>query len=156
MTNNSASFKIKSESDLKVIGAYYEYRIFERICRPCRNKKFWEASDRLYMNQSTLSKYIKSLENELGINLFLRTTRRVELTNYGQTFLPYFASGLGNGMINMISAAIRQLVLLIPCLWFLIKTLGSTHGWYAFWIAETVACIYSYCISHKLLKNISQ
>ena len=33
-------------------------------------KNFWEASDRLYMNQSTLSKHIKSLENELGINLF--------------------------------------------------------------------------------------
>ena len=68
----------------------------------------------------------------------------------------YFASGLGNGMVNMISAAIRQLVLLIPCLWFLIKTFGITYGWYAFWIAEIVACIYSYCASHKLLKNISQ
>lgn len=68
----------------------------------------------------------------------------------------YFASGLGNGMVNMISAAIRQLILLIPCLWFLIKAFGITHGWYAFWIAETVACIYSYCTSHKSLKNISQ
>lgn len=68
----------------------------------------------------------------------------------------YFASGLGNGMVNMISAAIRQLVLLIPCLWFLIKSFGITHGWYAFWIAETAACIYSYCTSHKLLKNISK
>ena len=55
-------------------------------------KNFWEASDRLYMNQSTLSKHIKSLENELGVDLFLRTTRRVELTNYGQTFLPYAKS----------------------------------------------------------------
>ena len=51
-------------------------------------KNFWEASDRLYMNQSTLSKHIKSLENELGVPLFTRTTRRVELTSYGQTFLP--------------------------------------------------------------------
>ena len=68
----------------------------------------------------------------------------------------YFASGLGNGMVNMLSAAIRQLILLIPCLWFFIKTSGITHGWYAFWIAEIVACIYSYCTSHKLLKNISQ
>lgn len=68
----------------------------------------------------------------------------------------YFASGLGNGMVNMVSAAIRQLILLIPCLWFFIKTFGITHGWYAFWIAETVACIYSYRTSHKLLKNISQ
>ena len=97
-------------------------------------KNFGEASDRLYMNQSTLSKHIKSLENELGINLFLRTTRRVELTNYGQTFLPYFASGLGNGMINMISAAIRQLILLVPCIWIFIEISDISHSWYAFWL----------------------
>ena len=52
-------------------------------------RNFWEASERLFMNQSTLSKHIKALENELGISLFNRTTRRVELTNYGRTFLPY-------------------------------------------------------------------
>lgn len=67
----------------------------------------------------------------------------------------YFASGLGNGVINMVSAAIRQLVLLVPCLWIFIKTFGISQGWYAFWIAETIACIYSYCMSHKLLKTIS-
>ena len=67
----------------------------------------------------------------------------------------YFASGLGNGIINMVSAAIRQLVLLVPCLWIFIKTFGISHGWYAFWIAEVAACIYSYCMSHKLLKTIS-
>ena len=55
-------------------------------------KNFWEASERLYMNQSTLSKHIKSLESDIGINLFTRTTRRVELTNYGQVFLPYAQS----------------------------------------------------------------
>lgn len=68
----------------------------------------------------------------------------------------YFASGLGNGIINMISAAIRQLVLLVPCLLIFIKISGISHGWYAFWIAEIVACIYSYCMSHKLLKTISR
>ena len=67
----------------------------------------------------------------------------------------YFASGLGNGIINMVSAAIRQLVLLIPGLWIFIKISGISHGWYAFWIAEIIACIYSYCMSHKLLKTIS-
>ncbi|MBU5482003.1 MATE family efflux transporter [Blautia sp. MSJ-19] len=67
----------------------------------------------------------------------------------------YFASGLGNGIINMISAAIRQLILLVPCLLIFIKISGISHGWYAFWIAEIVACIYSYCMSHKLLKTIS-
>lgn len=55
-------------------------------------KNFWEASERLYMNQSTLSKHIKNLESELGISLFTRTTRRVELTNYGRIFLPYAKS----------------------------------------------------------------
>lgn len=65
----------------------------------------------------------------------------------------YFASGLGNGVINMVSAAIRQLVLLVPCLWFFIKTVGVAQGWYAFWIAEIVACIYSYCMSRKYFLN---
>ncbi len=65
----------------------------------------------------------------------------------------YFASGLGNGIINMVSAAIRQLILLIPFLWLFIKTIGIKHSWYAFWIAEIVACIYSYYTSYKLLKK---
>ena len=68
----------------------------------------------------------------------------------------YFSSGLGNGVINMVSAAIRQLVLLVPCLWIFIKIFDISHSWYSFWIAEIIACIYSYCRSHKLLKTISQ
>lgn len=66
----------------------------------------------------------------------------------------YFSSGLGNGIINMVSAALRQLVLLVPCLWIFINMSDMSHGWYAFWIAEIVACIYSYCTSHRLLKTI--
>lgn len=66
----------------------------------------------------------------------------------------YFASGLGNGVINMVSAAIRQLVFLVPCLWIFIKTFGISRGWFAFWIAETIACLYSYCRSRKLLKTL--
>lgn len=65
----------------------------------------------------------------------------------------YFASGLGNGVINMIGGAIRQLVLLTPCLYILIKAVGINYSWYAFWIAEVIACIYSYYSSHKLLKR---
>lgn len=64
----------------------------------------------------------------------------------------YFASGLGNGMVNMISAAIRQFILLVPCLWLLIKTVGITLCWYAFWIAEIAAFLFSYLASRKLLK----
>lgn len=52
-------------------------------------RNYWEASDRLYLNQSTLSKHIKAMEAELGVPLFTRTTRRVELTEYGKALLPY-------------------------------------------------------------------
>lgn len=55
-------------------------------------RNYWEASERLYMNQSTLSKHIKSLEQDLGVALFERTTRKVNLTDYGEIFLPYAKS----------------------------------------------------------------
>lgn len=44
---------------------------------------FMIASDDMNISQSSLSKHIKSLEKELGISLFLRTTRRVNLTEDG-------------------------------------------------------------------------
>ncbi len=52
-------------------------------------KNYMEAAERLYMNQSTLSKHIMSMENELGVPLFDRSTRRVELTEYGKALLPH-------------------------------------------------------------------
>lgn len=55
-------------------------------------KNYWEASYRLFLNQSTLSKHIKSMEKELGVPLFARTTRKVELTEYGLALLPYAQS----------------------------------------------------------------
>ncbi len=66
----------------------------------------------------------------------------------------YFSSGLGNGIVNMMGAAIRQLIFLIPCLLFFIHTFGISYAWYAFWIAEVVAFIYSYFSSKKILKTI--
>ena len=52
-------------------------------------KNYMEAAERLYMNQSTLSKHIKAMESELGVFLFDRSTRRVELTEYGKALLPH-------------------------------------------------------------------
>lgn len=62
---------------------------FKEFTVLAETKNFWEASERLYLNQSTLSKHIRSMEQELGVELFKRTTRRVELTNYGEALLPY-------------------------------------------------------------------
>lgn len=39
-----------------------------------------EAAARLFMGQSSLSKHIKALEEELGLGLFERTSRRVRLS----------------------------------------------------------------------------
>lgn len=50
---------------------------------------FMEAAERLDSTQSTLSKHLKSIELELGVQLFNRTTRKVELNKYGELLLPY-------------------------------------------------------------------
>lgn len=45
-----------------------------------------EAAEKLYISQSTLSRHIRSMEEELNVHLFLRTTREVVLTNEGKFF----------------------------------------------------------------------
>lgn len=65
----------------------------------------------------------------------------------------YFASGLDNGIVNMIGGALRQLVVLVPCLWLLIQTVGIDKAWFAFWVSEVVACAYSLWAVRKELRN---
>lgn len=50
---------------------------------------YMTAAEELFISQSSLSKHIIALEKELGFPLFNRTTRKVGLTQYGTTFLPY-------------------------------------------------------------------
>jgi Na+-driven multidrug efflux pump len=65
----------------------------------------------------------------------------------------YFASGLGNGVINMVGGLIRQLVLLVPFLWIFSRIFGIGGAWYAFWISETAPFLYSYFSARRLLKR---
>lgn len=58
--------------------------------------------------------------------------------------LGYAASGLGNGIINMMGNAIRQLLVLVPLLFLFTKFFGIGAAWYAFWISEITA--FFYCI----------
>src|SRR5581483_7010461 len=49
---------------------------------------FTAAAERLHVTQSALSVTVRSLERELGLRLFDRTTRSVELTAAGREFYP--------------------------------------------------------------------
>ncbi len=50
-------------------------------------RSFTRAAGRCFVVQSALSHQIKALERELGVTLFARTNRRVELTAAGEAFL---------------------------------------------------------------------
>lgn len=50
-------------------------------------KNFTRAAERCFVVQSSLSHQIKALEHELGVTLFARSSRRVELTAAGESFL---------------------------------------------------------------------
>jgi DNA-binding transcriptional LysR family regulator len=49
---------------------------------------FVAASQAIQLSQSALSRRVDKLENALGIRLFERTTRKVELTTLGRGFVP--------------------------------------------------------------------
>jgi DNA-binding transcriptional LysR family regulator len=50
---------------------------------------FTRAAHRQHMSQQTLSSQIRQLETSLGVELFQRTTRKVELTDAGRTLLAH-------------------------------------------------------------------
>lgn len=50
-------------------------------------RSFTRAAERCLVVQSALSHQIKALEHELGVRLFARTSRRVEITAAGEAFL---------------------------------------------------------------------
>lgn len=52
-------------------------------------KNFTKTAEQLFVAQSTVTNRIRDLEAELGVPLFVRTRKQVELTPSGQKFLSY-------------------------------------------------------------------
>ena len=64
-----------------------EIRQLAHFVAVAEERSFSRAAKRVNIVQSGLSASIKALEQELGITLLLRTTRRVDLTEAGNVFL---------------------------------------------------------------------
>ncbi|TEB12640.1 HTH-type transcriptional regulator CynR [Pelotomaculum sp. FP] len=66
-----------------------EMHQLEYVLAVAKYNGFTRAAEEIKTSQSSLSQQISKLENELGISLFARTTRSVQLTPAGKEFLTH-------------------------------------------------------------------
>src|SRR5437016_5034241 len=64
-----------------------DLRQLEHFVAVAEEGHFTRAASRCHISQSALSTFIRSLERELGSPLFVRTTRKVALTDAGRVLL---------------------------------------------------------------------
>ena len=69
---------------------------------------FSKASKAIHLSQPTLSKMVKSLEEELGVMLFNRSTRRVDLTEAGKVVQLHAQAVIGAA--SNLQAAVADLI----------------------------------------------
>lgn len=81
---------------------YELYKVFYYVASTL---SFSEASRQLYISQSAVSQSIKTLENKLGTSLFIRSTKRVQLTPEGETLLRHIEPAM-----NLIQRGETQLL----------------------------------------------
>lgn len=65
----------------------------EYVLAVAKYRNFSRAAESCYISQSSLSQHIAALEKELGIRLFSRTTRTIQITEAGEVFVK-MASGI--------------------------------------------------------------
>ena len=66
-----------------------QFQIMREFLILANTLNYLAASEQLYISQATLSKHIREMEKELGVSLFNRSTRKVELTELGMRMIPY-------------------------------------------------------------------
>lgn len=95
----------------------------------------------------------------VGLNAFLsrklgqkKPEEACRAATTGQFLMP--VNGLGQAAIPVVFLLFpRQLVVLVPCLWLLIRFFDVDYAWFAFWASEILACVYSLWAARKELKN---
>ena len=66
-----------------------ELRHLRTIAAVARHRSFTKAGEELHLAQSAISQQIRRLEHEIGVEVFHRTSRSVELTAEGRVILDY-------------------------------------------------------------------
>jgi DNA-binding transcriptional LysR family regulator len=69
--------------------AQVNLKLLHMFVAVAENRSFRMAAEQLNRSQSAVSMQIKQLEDQVGVALFHRTTRRVELTSEGERLLAY-------------------------------------------------------------------
>ena len=119
---------------------YELYKVFYYVAI---SLSFSEASKQLFISQSAVSQSIKTLEKKLGISLFIRSTKRVQLTPEGETLLRHIepamnlikrgenqimeASNLGGGQLRIGASDTICRYYLVPFLNEFHKTHPNVH-----------------------------
>ena len=96
---------------------------------------FSAAAEELYISQSSFSKQIKSLEDEIGAPLFLRANNRISLTEVGKAFLKYAHS------LDSTYTSMRRHI----------STLLNADSKVAFTLG-TLPLMHEYCIAEQLTR----
>lgn len=81
-----------------------DFKQLEAFITVSKLKSFSKAANAIYLSQPTISSHISSLEKELNMQLFDRTSKEVNLTPVGESFLQY-----ANDIINTRNNAIADL-----------------------------------------------
>ena len=81
---------------------YELYKVFYHVANTL---SFSEASKQLFISQSAVSQSIKVLEKKLNQTLFIRSTKRVQLTPEGEILLKHIEPA-----INLIQKGENQLL----------------------------------------------
>jgi DNA-binding transcriptional LysR family regulator len=68
---------------------YFEPRLALAFVAVAREASFTRAAIRMGISQPSVSEQLRKLEDQLGFRLLARTSRTVELTTYGEAFLPH-------------------------------------------------------------------